>query len=356
MKKISYIQFIAVLIVSRLFVTMAYSPINSENSLVTILGGLISSAFQALLLIAPIALVKRFPDKNVVDIGYIAARPLGVFIAIIYAAFFVWASFKTICEFSAFITFAFPIFTAKRMIIIFLAITALYISSLGVEPIVRTALIVLCLFLIMLITVLLGTSGEIDIHNLDLSVADPLRACLASAVNSTGRNTCVVAGCLLLPCLRSRQASAIYSYLGIKYVVIGVIIFIYTAILGEFSYSAQLPFFHLSSYSDSSVIARFDSLFLVVWTLCAVMKISIYFWLAGSCVKSLSPKITTSAANAFICIVTVAAVMLMLGSIELEPASYPVLSTAAFTVLTGVIPALMLLVPKEKKSKRGSAC
>lgn len=349
MRKISFIQFISILIVSRLFVTMAYSPVDSENSLVTILGGLISTAMQAVVVIAPIALVKKFPDKNVVELSYSVSKPVGVLVSLIYASFLVWVAVKTLCDFSAFITYAFPIFTAKKMIIIFMAATALYISMLGLEPIVRTALIVLVLFFIMLITVLLGTSGTIDVHNLNLAVDEPLKECIMSGINSAGRNTCIVAGCLLLPCLRSKHGGAMYSYLLIKYSVIALIIFLYTAILGNFSYSAQLPFFHLSSYSDSSVIARFDSLFLIVWTLCALMKLSAYFWLAGSCLKCFSPKIKRLYANAAACVATVVTVMIMVRSIELEPTGYPVMSTVALLLLTGGIPALMLLKRAESK-------
>lgn len=352
MRKISYMQFIAILIVSRLFVTMAYSPAGDENSLVTIFGGIISSAVQAILIIAPIALVKKFPDKNVVDISYNVAVPVGVFISALYAAFLIWASVNTMCDFSSFITLAFPIFTAKRVIILFMAAAALYISILGLEPIVRSALIVLALFFIMLIAVLLGTSGEIDVHNLDISVSDPLKQCVMSAVNSTGRNTCIVVACLILPRLRSGQAGAMYSYLGIKYAVIGVIMFLYTAILGNFSYSMQLPFFHLSSYSHSSIIARFDSLFLIVWTLCAVMKLSAYTLLAGDCIRCFSPKIGRGCANIAVSIITTAIVMLQVGSIDrMKTDSYPLLASAALVLLAGVIPALMLLVPKAKKGE-----
>lgn len=347
MKKISFMQFISVLIVSRLFVTMAYSPVNSENSLVTILGGLISTALQAAVIAAPVALVKKFPGRNVVELSWSVSRPVGALVSLIYASFLVWVSVRTLCDFSAFITYAFPIFTAKRMIIIFMAITALYISLLGLEPIVRTAMIVLALFIIMLITVLLGTSGTVDIHNLDLAVEEPLKQCIMSGINSAGRNTCIVAGCLLLPCLRSRHGGAIYSYLMIKYLVIALIIFLYTAILGNFSYSAQLPFFHLSSYSDSSVIARFDSLFLTVWTLCAVMKLSAYFWLAGECLKCFSPKIKRLYANSAVSAVALVTVMFMLRTIDLEPKGYPMMSTVALLLLTGGIPALMLLKRRE---------
>lgn len=113
---ISGVQLICLLLVGRLFITMTYSPAGNENTLITILGGLFSNALQALLLIFPLLLIRKFPDKNVVEVGYDAAAPIGAILSVLYAAFLLWVSIKLMCDFSEFITVAFPIFSAKKLL------------------------------------------------------------------------------------------------------------------------------------------------------------------------------------------------------------------------------------------------
>lgn len=350
---ISGVQLICLLLVGRLFITMTYSPAGNENTLITILGGLFSNALQALLLIFPLLLIRKFPDKNVVEVGYDAAAPIGAILSVLYAAFLLWVSIKLMCDFSEFITVAFPIFSAKKLIVLFMALTALYISTLGAEPIARSSAVAAALFIVMLILVLLGTSGELDIHNLNISVEDPMGDILSSAADTFGRNAELVTACLLLPYLRSGYGKTVYSYIAIKYAAVAAIAVLFTAILGNFTYSSPLPFFHLSSYSDSAVIARFDALFLITWTLFAVIKLGICIFLAGRCLSYISPKTRPAYANCVITALALICVLFIIRYSDIRSLENSKLCAAALILLAAVIPALALLVPNGKNSKSG---
>ncbi len=352
---ISAYQLICLLLVGRLFIMMTYSPAGGDNTLITILGGLITNAALAVVMIFPLLLLKKFPDKNAVQLGYCASKPLGIMLSVIYTAFLAWAAVKTMCDFSQFITFAFPIFTAKRVIVVFMAATALYISTLGLEPIARSAAVVTGLFVVMLITVLLGTSGEIDVHNLNISIKDPLGGIIKSSLGSFARNSELIVACLLLPKLRSKQCGAVYGYITIKYIVVGSIAFLCSAILGNFAYSSPLPFFHLSSYSNTSVIARFDSLFLILWTFCAVTKLSLCIYLAGECIKCISPKIKPFYATLPVTAASLICSVFIIMYYDITKAENVYIWSAVIIILAAVIPALLLILPKEKRSRKESA-
>ncbi len=349
MKKISPFQLIALLLLCRLFITMTYSPADAEKPLLTIAGGLIALLIQAAIIAAPIAVSGRQGNENVITAGFGAAKPVGLFLALLYGAFLIWTAARTLGDFSAFITFAFPVFTAKKTIVFFLAATALYICTLGPEPIARTAVIALALFAVMLTAVLLGTSGNIDIHNLSASSHDPWGDTLRSGIFSIGRDSELVLLCIMLPALRKSRGKTLYSFIGIKYLLVAACVFLFSAILGEFAQSVQLPFFHLSSYSDTAVIARFDALFLIVWTFCAVIKSAVYFWAAGACLGYIIPKsrpvYTQSAAAALA--LTAAAFSATAGP---QSPQRSLAASAAVAILGGIIPVVVMLIcPKKQK-------
>lgn len=352
MKKISPFQFVSLLLASRLFVTMTYSPSAAESSLTTIIGGSVSMLMQAIALLAPLAIAHKYGDRNVVELGYRLGKPTGILLSLIYSAFLIWTAARVMRDFSEFITFAFPVFTAKTAIIVFMAAAAVYIASMGIEATARSSVVILALLIAMISFVLLGTSGEIDVHNLSISVESPVSDILTSAVYSFGRNSELILICMILPCLRSRQRTASYSYLGIKYLAASLIAFLYTSILGSFAYSAPLPFFHLSSYSNTAVVARFDPLFLIVWTLCAVIKLSAMLWAAGRCVGYMLPKAKPIYILPAMGALSLLAFLPSKGTASPQSPSLALFAAAVTAFLCIIPPAAVLLIPKTKTTNK----
>ncbi len=290
MKKITAAQFISLMILSRLFVTMTYTPVGNENPLITIFGGLIATIVQLLLIIPPLILIRRYPDKNIITVAYCISRPLGVLVGTAYGLFFSLSAVKVLCDFSHFVGFAFPVFSFKIAVILSMAIACGYIATLGIKPLARTGVIVLFLFILMLSIVILGSHGELDSTNLTLYSDGTLTRILRSAMQFLGRGTSLVLACFLLPNLQSKKATTLISFVSLKYIGVALIIYLYTAILGSYATTAQLPFFHLSSYSDTSIIARFDSVFLIVWTMTGVCHLSALIWAVSVITSYALPK------------------------------------------------------------------
>lgn len=352
MKKLSAAQLISLLLLSRLFITMTYTPAGSENPLITIVGGILSSLIELVLIIPPLYLARRFPDKSPVTAAYTVSRTFGAGVTIAYGLYFFVTAVKVLGDFSHFISFAFPVFSFESAIILSMAVAGGYMASLGLNPLARTAVISLFLFAVMLVTVVLGTSGGIDITNLTLRSDDTLSAVLSSAYKSLGRNSSLVLGVFLIEALSRAKGSTMVSFITIKYLAVSGIIFLYSSILGSFAQVSQLPFFHLSSYSDTAVVARFDPLFLIVWTITGVCHFAFFIWAAARTVGFLLPKTKNStlcyavSLGAFI----TAGVMLFFDKWKIAEKYFS--ASASVIILVGALPLLTMLLGGRGKNEK----
>lgn len=352
MKKLSIPQFISLLLLSRLFITMTYTPVGNENPLITITGGIISTVAELILILPALALTQKLPDKNPITAGYGISKGIGISLAVVYGLFFFAVAVRVLGDFSHFISFAFPVFSFESAIILSMAVAGGYIASLGLNPIARTAVITLFLFTIMLITVVLGSSGGIDITNLTLHSENTLTKIFHSAYQSLGRNSAIVLGIFLMQNIDKNKRTVFFSFIGIKYLVVAGIIFLYSSILGSYALTAQLPFFHLSTYSDTALVARFDPIFLIVWTLTGICCFSFFIWAAARIFGYLMPKVHHArlcpimALGAF----AVAGILLFFDAWTIAGRYFT--TSISVIILTALIPLLLLLRRKDLKNEK----
>ncbi|MBQ7980030.1 MAG: hypothetical protein IJ305_00315, partial [Oscillospiraceae bacterium] len=232
MKKLNSVQLVSLLILSRLYISMTYTPVGNESSLITIVGGIFTSIIELILIIPALMLAKRCTDKSVVTASFSTSRGFGKFVAAAYGIYFLATAVKVLGDFSHFISFAFPVFSFESAIILSMAIAGGYMASLGLASLARTAVISLFLFAVMLTAVILGTSGGIDITNLTLHSDKPLLSVFRSAYMGLGRDSALVLGIFLLSAVDSKRGVMI-SFISIKYLLVSGIIFLYSSILGS---------------------------------------------------------------------------------------------------------------------------
>lgn len=351
MKKLNSVQLVSLLILSRLYISMTYTPVGSENSLITIVGGVFTSIIELILIIPALMLAKRCTDKSVVTASFSASRGFGKFVAAAYGIYFLATAVKVLGDFSHFISFAFPVFSFESAIILSMAIAGGYMASLGLAPLARTAVISLFLFAVMLITVILGTSGSIDITNLTLHSDKPLLSVLRSAYMGLGRDSALVLGIFLLSAVDSKRGTMI-SFISIKHLLVSGIIFLYTSILGSFAQVSQLPFFHLSSYSDTAIVARFDPLFLIVWTITGVCHFAFFIWAGARTAGFILPKSHHSKLCHILSLVAFSSAGIMLFFDKWQLAEKYFSTSIAVIILSAIIPLAVLLVNRRGKNEK----
>lgn len=358
MRKISSTQFVAMLITCRLFVTMTYSPVGSENNLLAILAIALSSVVQSLMIIIPLLLYRITPQMNVVENGYCISKPLGYLYSLVYGLYTMWIGISVLVNFSLFMKLAFPVFHSEISIVISLAAVGLYAACLGIQPTGRSSVLVMILFVAMIVAVVLGASGKIKPNELHLATENLPKMFASDTFEEIGRNAELCAVAFLLPHLRKNQTAATYSYLAVKLVAVTFIVFLYTSILGNYAYTAKLPFYHLSSYSKTTVIERFGALFLILWTMAAVIKLALFIYISGTCLKFSFPAMSSVKAKLIVTVIATFTAMAFLTLNLWDVVQNMLFETISIIVLVGIIPLITLIIQfvrKEKKHEKKQA-
>ena len=137
-----------------------------------------------------------------------------------------------------------------------------------------------------------------------------------------------------------------------KLVVLEVIVFIYTTLLGDYIKLARIPIFVVGSYSKTKFIERFDALYMLEWTLCAALTVGLFIFLASKGIKRMIVRVKDTYIILGVALVCLGVNFLL--SLSRKP--FDMMLDKWFTsilmiVLACILPSLILLVLKAMKTK-----
>ena len=353
MKKISAFQFVVLMFFARGFMSMTSASNTDLNSVSVMAATVLTSLAQAVLVICPLVLSIRYPDRDMIQLAFGKSRILGVILSVVYGVFFVLAGVYSLGMFSFFIKNNFLEFFDEIIVILSIGAAALYAACLGIEACARTAAAAGVLFVLMFVIVIFSVTGEYELYNLQIAtIADNggLSAFLKESGDRLGRSAELVVMIFLLPHVKSQKACGAFSYVAVVFAFRELVIFVVTVILGDYAHRLSDPFYALSTYAKTSLVERFDSIYMVVWTLAVFIKISLIFFFGGKCVRNIFPKIPETAAKS----VTAAATVLTAGTLSLlnrwGSSLFKGSSYLVIVVLSGIIPLAFCFVKDRKKT------
>ncbi len=306
MKKISYGQMIMILFLCRVFKIMSYNPFSDANGATIMIAMAISTLIQAVMIIPFVWIYIKHPGRSVCELAFNHSKAFGYAVSILYTLYFIMISLRDIRYFAFFMSEAFPSVQSGIFIVISIAIVAGYGALLGIEALGRSSTLVFVGFVIMIISMILALEGHINYLNLNLVADDTTKKIIVIAYKGIGLNTELSAIAILLPKIDKSFAKGAYIFLGLKLIVIDLIVFLYTTILGNYVKSIALPFFTVGAYSKTSFFERFDALYMVEWTFCAVVSIAVFISLASLCVENIFARYKTQYIKLAVTVGTVA--------------------------------------------------
>lgn len=290
-KKISPTQLVVMLFVTRAFLSTTYGiSENSLNVVLSMLSILVSTAVQVLLILPPLIFSVKYPEQDFLQHAFLKSKTLGVILSLSYGVYFLYVSCRNIEIFSYFLKNQFLDFLPTPVLIIALGAVAVYGAKMGIQALARTAAVGVFLFGILFIVIIFSVTGEIDIFNIQLATPvaeNTARAFFKDVSDKIGRSDELVALPFLLGYTRNRKKRATISYIGIKLAVMEIMVFYSVMILGEYASNLSQPFYTLSTYAKTSVIERFDSIYMCVWTMGSVIKSAILIYLGAKCFENL---------------------------------------------------------------------
>ncbi len=339
--QISFGQFLIVLLICRIFTLMTFSSEYSHS--IQIPAAVISIIIQAIILIPIVIFGKLYPHKDVSEVICEKNGFFGYVVTLLYLIFFIFYTINIVLCFMEFLTLRFfPEENNISMLLILMAV-CIYCGYCGIEGISRSSSIVLVLFIIMLIIMAISSASNFDILNFySYKNKNDL---LGAVLEDLARNSEITAAAFLIKNVKSRIRCALYGLLAAKLTVTEIISAMIISVLGDYAQFTKYPFLSVGSYAGVGIFQRYDSLYLILWTISAVITISLFISVSASITEKIYQLKYTNLIIGTLIFLSSSIIIFNGGYFPF----YDTVTVAFMIVLTGIIP-LILCFMKGKQS------
>lgn len=348
MRKISSYQFISILLCCKLFSIMTYIPDKDDNAAVILITIVITTIIQAILVIPAIAFYNKNNGEGILSFANSKSRILSVTISILFLLLCLWAIIESTGDLAFFLQYCFSDTYASWAVIIVIAAATFYVAHTGISTLARMTGIIVVVTLIGLALTLTGFEHHMNFVELNIAVRDPIRDVIKTTPKFFAASQELVAFVILLDALRCKPAKTIYSYLGFKLIITLLSAMTIIIVLGDFVYLAKFPFFTLSSYLQTKIIEHYGALFMIFWTLCALVKLTIFTICAQHCIHQIFPKLNPLVGEGISLFVASAITLPIILKETWEAIAAPRLESILIAFLLAVIPLILLFLKKRK--------
>lgn len=352
MDKISSMQFMTILICSKLFCIFSYVPIGRKNGTLFLITIVIGTLLFSLLMIPAIKFYNKNNGEGILSFASSKSRTLSIILSLIFLLTSLVAIIKVMGSISFFLKYGFSDNYTPWAVVIVISLASFYISQLGISTLARTTGIIVITTFIGLFLVLCGFQHEIDFMELNLAVENPASEIIKDIPTLLSNSYELVAFVLLLGNLKSKPGKTIYSYLILRMLIIAITILAIVLVLGDYVYLSKLPFFSLSSFSQTKIFEHFKAFFMFFWSLCAIIKIVIFTICASTCINQIFPKVKSTISRASVLIISAATTIPILMAEKWQSLKLINFQAIIITISFFVIPLIMLMFKKRKTNAK----
>lgn len=274
-KKISKWQLIFLLLLCRIFTLMTYVPAFSSNGGISIRlkAAVISILIQAVLVIPLIILSEKYPEKTVTEIIRDKNSIAGYAAAILYLLFFISLCTGQVIHYIGFLGNSF-LHGESFFPLAALLIVCTYCAYCGTEGLARSSVVMMLPFALMFALMSIGARGSFSINNFYFE--EGTSGLTEAVIDDLARNGEIVAAAFLMKNICSGLKCAVYWLLAAKLVVTSLIFALITGVLGDLANTLDYPFLTVGSLTGSSLFRQNGALYLILWTISAVISISVF--------------------------------------------------------------------------------
>lgn len=343
-------QLLLLLFMCRVFTLMTFVPFADSRDTLTvrIAASAIGAVIQGMILI-PIVLLK----ESVTGLTLEKNKPAGIILAVLYLIFFFFYTAGSLIDFREFLgTRFFPAAegaanSGSILWIGVLLIVGVYCGCLGIEALGRSAVLLFWFFIAALIIMCISSAEKFDTANLDLRFTST-NGLFSAVLNDLSRNGEICALAFLAGNVRDRLRCGVYGLLASKLALISSVTLLITAVLGNFAFLTQYPFLAVGAFGDARFIQRGDALYLIVWTITAIINIALFLHISAGLIGEVFPKcrFRTTIAAAIVFAMTTCFALTGLSFTDVYDI---VCSGWSVILLAGIIPLIVLAARGGKK-------
>lgn len=349
-KMIGWGQLLLLLFMCRVFTLMTFVPFAGSNETLTIhiAAAAIGAVIQGILLI-PVVLMKG----SVTGLTLEKNKPAGIILTVLYLIFFFFYTAGSLIDFRGFLSARFFPAAGNVLWIGVLLIVGVYCGYLGIEALGRSAVLLFWIFIAALIIMCISSVHEFDTANLNFRFTTG-SGLFSAVLKDLSRNGEICALAFLAGNVRGRLRCGVYGLLVSKLVLISAVTILITAVLGDFVSLVQYPFLAVGAVGDARFVERGDALYLIVWTITAIINIALFLHIAAGLIGEVFPKcrLRTSISAVIVFALTTCFTLTGLSFTEVYDI---VCSGWTIIFLAGVIPLIVLLTSHRKGGKKTDA-
>ena len=349
-EKISGVQAVVLLFLSRAFQTLNYIPAfhDAPDGMSTLWGTGVALVIELLILIPALLLEQRYRGQNVITVGYNRWKPLGMIFALLYAFTMLLQLVGSLAGFEYFLTNAVYPNSSAVFIVLTMCAACFWAAGRGLEGLGRAAGIVFVFFLLSVLLISGASMSSIDMLNVRPSLDNPLGSAFRAGIISVSKTSEIFLLLLLFPKIKGNKTKCAFGLTISVFLFDLVTSFLLLAVLGKFGQTQTFPYYTLASVSDVFIFQRLDSLHMAIWTFITFLRLTLLIGLIVYCMKMVLPMKTHKAVLPVLFVVTVGASIWLSYSTAILEASN--LNTSILVVLlTAILPLSMLLLPAARQ-------
>lgn len=254
MKKLTPMQFFAMLICTRAFSMMTFLPESTANALELMLGTVLSTVFQIVMICGMAAFHKRFPNDDPCTLVVSRSKWAGRGVCTLYLAYFLTVSFYVIGTFTYFMDYYFSDYIPRLMIVLSVAACGIYVAMSGLGVIGKTGTVLFVLFLFVTSVLVISSLEDFTFVDFHLAEGNVGKGIFHSAVSELARSSYLAVIVFLLPSTKGNAAKTSVYFLLTRLALVEIVLGFITMILGDYTLLAKLPFFALAAFSRTAII------------------------------------------------------------------------------------------------------
>ena len=344
--KISQGQLLCLLLICRIADLMTFVPLIREgySFKAYCTAALISTVVQALLVIPLIIFSHRYKEQTVTGAICQKNRTAGVIAAALYLVFFLIGAVNGIAGFMRYLNSRFFSDTGYGIMLAVFCAVCIYCAHCGIEGLARSSLFVLIFFLAVIAVMAASSAGNYRSDNFYGSVfPDSLPK---AVIADLARNSEIAAAAFLVKNTYGNCRRSLYGLLGAKLVLTGAVMAMITGVLGGYALLTDYPLMEVGSYSETRLFQRNDALYLIAWTLAAVISVSVFIRISAGLAREIFPRLKRCCAVTGA--VSAGAALFMLENGLRIGQGADIVTGVLAAVLTGIIPLVLCLCGRKE--------
>ncbi len=285
--RITTSQAVIMLIVSKMFTLFAYNPMTYSLGAVDTAIGIIISSVINIIIFFPFILINQEKEFSLYENTNVFAKVL----MLVLFCFSVFICVECITQFDFFMSSTIYLGVSPIVFIVPTLLISLFICTKGIETIARVSGIIFVGILICVVIVSISLINVLDFSVMDLTILTRKGDLFKYILNNVFNSLELIPIILIVENIKGKIKKGIVWYGVVTGIFFEVVLFFVSAVLGEYRKEISFPFYTLSAIAKNSVTDRFSSLFLVLLIFVSAIRLCLYLYSAGMCLKAAFSKI-----------------------------------------------------------------